>query len=132
MIILLTFCTVCGSLCPLAKNACLSCLLVATVLKEIQSTAASSATTLSSDSLVGLKQFSIVQMYLRNICLCFSKKLAVLLSLCQEQSYVLNQGDFSLLLKIHLYKKSCFHRFHILPSHHFLIVESSPRLDYHF
>ena len=60
MIILLTFCTFCGSLHPLAENACLSCLLVEMVLKEILSTAASFATTLSSYSLVGLKQFSIV------------------------------------------------------------------------
>ena len=55
MIILLTFYTVCGSLYPLAKNACLSCLLVDTVLKEILSTAVSSATILSRDSLIGLK-----------------------------------------------------------------------------
>ena len=54
MIILLTFRTVCDSLYPLAKNACSSCLLVDTVLKEILSTAASSATILSSDSLAGL------------------------------------------------------------------------------
>ena len=53
--ILLTFCTVCGSLYSPAKNACLSCLLVEMVLKEILFTAASSAATLSSDSLVGLK-----------------------------------------------------------------------------
>ena len=46
MIIVLTFCTVCGSLYPLAKNASLSCLLVEMVLKEILSTATSSATTL--------------------------------------------------------------------------------------
>ena len=55
MIILLTFCTVYGSLYPLAKNPCLNCLLVDMVQKEILSTAASSATTLSNDSLVGLK-----------------------------------------------------------------------------
>ena len=55
MIILLTFCTVCGSLYPLAKNAYSSCLLVDAVLKEILSTAASSATILSKDALVGLK-----------------------------------------------------------------------------
>ena len=55
MIILLTFCTVYGSLYSLAKNACLSCLLLEMVLKEILSTTASSGTTLSSDSLRGLK-----------------------------------------------------------------------------
>ena len=53
MIILLTFCIVCGGLYSLAKNAYSSCLLVDTVLKEILSTAASSATILSRDALVG-------------------------------------------------------------------------------
>ena len=97
MIILLTFCTVCGSLYPVAKNACLSCTLVEMVLKEILSTAASSATTLSSDSLVGLNSFQSCWC-LQNFCLRFPKKLAVLPSLCREEFSVLDEGGFSLLL----------------------------------
>ena len=97
MIILLTFCTVCGGLNPLAKNACLSCLLVEMVLKEILSTAASSAATLSSDSLVGLNSFQSCWCP-RNFCLRLLKKLAVLPSLCREEFSVLDKGGFSLLL----------------------------------
>ena len=93
MIILLTFCTVCGSLYPLAKNACLNCLLVEMVLKEILSTAASSATTLSNDSLVGLNSFQSCWCP-RNFCLRFPKKLAVLPSLCREEFSVFRQRWF--------------------------------------
>ena len=50
-----------GNLYPLAGNACLICLLVAIVLKEILSTAASS-TTMLSESLTGLKKLSILRL----------------------------------------------------------------------